>query len=113
MINLTYFFQFVASHEELQPIFEDDIKDLLGLRRENKKKEFGYMFHYLLKGTLEWDEHLGKRKYRFSPVLFRIIGIAIKYGLQPRFLKSYDKYIFKLFMQDIGRAWCMASNTCW
>ena len=53
MINLTYFFQFVASHEELQPIFEDDIKDLLGLRRENKEKEFGYMFYYLLKGTVE------------------------------------------------------------
>ena len=70
MINLTYFFQFVASHEELQPIFEDDIKDLLGLRRENKEKEIEYMFHYLLKGMLEGDEHLGKRKYRFSPVLF-------------------------------------------
>ena len=112
MSNLTYFFQFIASNSELQKIFDDDIKDLLGLRRKNKKMKVGYMFEYLLTGMLEWDEHLDKKKYNFSPILFQIIGKAITYGLQPRFLKNYDLNIFKLFMQDIDRlgAW-LASYT--
>ena len=61
MSNLTYFFQFIASNSELQEIFDDDIKDLLGLRRENKKMKEGYMFENLLTGMLEWDEHLDKK----------------------------------------------------
>jgi hypothetical protein len=32
MANLTYFFECVANHPELQSIFEDDLKDLFGIR---------------------------------------------------------------------------------
>src|SRR5688572_15137207 len=90
MSNLTFFFQSVASNSELQKIFDDDIKDLLGLRKNNKKMKKGYMFEYLFVGMLEWDEHLDKKHYNFSPILFQMIGKTITYGLQSRFLKNYD-----------------------
>jgi hypothetical protein len=31
MANLTYFFECIANHPELQSIFEDDLKDLFGM----------------------------------------------------------------------------------
>ena len=54
MANLTYFFKMITQYPELQVLFENDIKDLLGIRR-NKPKEsiYGFVFFDLLCGILK------------------------------------------------------------
>src|SRR5919106_435625 len=45
MANLTFFFQCISEYPELADIFDDDVKDLLGIRRYyQQKQEFGFIF---------------------------------------------------------------------
>jgi hypothetical protein len=58
MAALIYFFRFIAKHPELHPLFENDIKDLLGIRRDDpEKQDAGHMFYdlldYIIIGTEE------------------------------------------------------------
>jgi len=49
MANLTFFFKSIAEHQQLEELFEDDILDLLGIRRNNPQKDdLGFMFYDLL-----------------------------------------------------------------
>ena len=44
MANLVFFFQCIAEHPEMAEVFDDDIKDLLGIRREDPQKVLGFAF---------------------------------------------------------------------
>ena len=53
MIDLTYFFGFIAEHLEMQKIFESDIKDLLGIMRSKPENyPSGFMFSSLIRSIL-------------------------------------------------------------
>src|SRR5688500_1483707 len=47
MADLTFFFQTISVYPELQVVFDNDVKDLLGIRR-NTVQEYGFIFHSLL-----------------------------------------------------------------
>jgi len=59
MANLEFFFEAIAKHPELEKIYEDDIKDLLGIRRkkpsDNSKRKplCGFTFSDLLSNILK------------------------------------------------------------
>ena len=57
MADLAFFFEAVAKHPELEKIYGDDIKDLLGIRRkkpsDKPKPLCGFMFSDLLRNILK------------------------------------------------------------
>jgi hypothetical protein len=56
MAYLTYFFKYVSSYESLNQIFENDIKDLLGLRiRDPESERYAFIFYDLLHSILSID----------------------------------------------------------
>lgn len=49
MANLTFFFKCIAEHPELERLFDDDIMDLLGIRRNDPQNDdLGFAFYDLL-----------------------------------------------------------------
>jgi hypothetical protein len=45
MANLIFFFECMAKHSELDELFDEDIKDLLGIRREDPQRQvLGFVF---------------------------------------------------------------------
>jgi hypothetical protein len=53
MANLTFFFECIEDYPELEDLFHDDIKDLLGVRRNDTyNQQYGFMFSRLLYGIL-------------------------------------------------------------
>lgn len=111
MVDLSYFLQYVACHEELQNVFEDDLKDLFTLRIKKNipVRKRGFIFEYFLGGATLWDEYPSLQKkeeehrYNFTPFLYKIISNSIVYGLQHRMRGEYDNELFKIFMNDIKR----------
>jgi hypothetical protein len=61
MANLTFFFKCIAEHPELNKLFEDDVKDLLGVR-SMRHEVYGFMFINLLEGILM----LGERSINYE-----------------------------------------------
>jgi hypothetical protein len=51
MADLTFFFEAIALHPELQEIFENDIKNLLGVRHSGSQ-EYGFMFINLIRSIM-------------------------------------------------------------
>ena len=51
MANLTFFFYYVSKYPELREIFDDDIKDLLGIRH-NAEDNYGFVFADLIRSIL-------------------------------------------------------------
>jgi hypothetical protein len=57
MANLTFFFRSISKHHELKEIFDNDIKDLLGINRKDPKKDkFGFIFFELVSSILLIEE---------------------------------------------------------
>ncbi len=48
MADLSFFFEAIARHPELEKIYEDDVRDLLGIRRKKPSDKSGFMFYNLL-----------------------------------------------------------------
>ena len=51
MADLVFFFEAIASHEDLQVRFENDIKDLLGIKR-NELQAYGFILLSLIRSIL-------------------------------------------------------------
>lgn len=57
MANLTFFFKSISRYPELKKIFDDDIKDLLGVRRINpEQNKYGFIFSQLVRSILLIEE---------------------------------------------------------
>jgi len=53
MANIVFFFRYISRYPELKKVFDNDIKDLLGVRRENPKKDnYGFIFSDLLQSII-------------------------------------------------------------
>ena len=52
MAYLTYFFKYVSTYKTLNEIFENDIKDLLGLRADAESEEYAFILSDLLHSIL-------------------------------------------------------------
>jgi hypothetical protein len=57
MTNLAFFFRSISRYPELKKIFDDDVKDLLGINRENPKRDkYGFIFSDLVRAILLIEE---------------------------------------------------------
>ena len=57
MANLALFFRSISRYPELKKIFETDIKDLLGINRENPKhNKYGFIFSDIIRSILLIEE---------------------------------------------------------
>jgi hypothetical protein len=53
MANIVFFFRYISRYPELKGVFENDIKDLLGVRRENPQEDnYGFIISDLLLSIL-------------------------------------------------------------
>ena len=73
MANLAFFFEAIAKHPELEDIYIDDIKDLLGVRRNKSAKHLcGFMFSDFLRNILKASDLRLEREEGMQPD-FRLI----------------------------------------
>jgi hypothetical protein len=102
-----YFFNEVSKHPELQKTFNDDIKDLLGVRRHNPHpNNYGFIFSNLIASILliKWvGKHLEEDDFRLRliQILQEIIFLGLNQSL-PEFLK--DKRMYNRMLQDLEGA---------
>jgi hypothetical protein len=63
MANLVLFFKSIAAYPQLGEVFEDDIKDLLGIRRNNPQlNNYGFIIFNLLQSILQIGEGVYNEK---------------------------------------------------
>jgi len=62
LANLIFFFKCIAEYPELEKVFEDDVMDLLGIKRNDpQKQDLGFVFYDLLDYIL-----IGKKGGRYG-----------------------------------------------
>lgn len=67
MANLRFFFKSIAAYPQLREVFEDDIKDLLGIRRNNPQPDnYGFIIFNLLHSILLTGEGVCNEKRRHN-----------------------------------------------
>jgi hypothetical protein len=96
MANLDFFFRAIAEYPKLQDVFENDLKDLLGIRRDPSKYEYGYMLQRLLRAVLiigneEYDNN-AYLNYKEVEFRFKLLD-----NLQQLIWYKYYPYIAKIF----------------
>ena len=117
MADLTFFFEAVARHPELQGTFENDIKNLLGVRYKDSQ-EYAFMFVKLLRSIMvikdedshsqdkEQDSELGRKQDGFRLKLIHILqGIVLDKvkPFLPNVFKNYKSE--RIVWDDLARAW--------
>ena len=82
MANLTFFLDSVSRHPQLQSVFDDDLKDLFGIRRNNSNAQNrGFMFGKLMGGILTYEPYAVDNKVK-DKNNFRIVLLhALQYGI--------------------------------
>ena len=107
MANLIYFFKMVSEHPELQEKFEDDIKDLLGVRRNNPEiGNYGHVFSNLIAFILMVEIN-GKplKKDDFRLRLIQILQEIVILGFEqtlPDILKDMER--FHMMLGDLSKS---------
>lgn len=111
MANLVFFFKCIASYPELRPIFEDDIKDLLGVRRLSPKPgNYGFIIFNLLHAILLIGEGLyldtrGHNKdfrLRLNQLLQEIVWAKFDVSLSKVFTNSSAQ---RTVTEDFNKVW--------
>ena len=96
MANLTFFFQAIAKHPELQELYEDDIKDLLGIRRNDPNElEYGFMFVNLISAIMSTTRKYVKKGDRFEPK--KDYTLKLTYRLQEMVQLILEENLRELF----------------
>ena len=77
MANLTFFFECVAKNPDLEELFEDDIKDLLGVRRNDQNTDiYGFILARLLYSILivhKSDNNYNDFRLRLNNLLQQVV----------------------------------------
>ncbi len=111
MANLTFFFECIAEYPELQKTFEDDIKELLGIKRNNPvSKIYGFMFSKLIDCILSWDViHIkdpirGRKNFRVD--LMNVLQIIVANHFEEKISElNVPNTINILARNDMDRTW--------
>jgi hypothetical protein len=123
MADLTFFFNSIALHSELQSSFDNDIKDLLGVRRENlqgKPPEYGFMLLSLLRSILiirdiEYKERPRNKQDDFRLKLNHILQGIVFDKVRPSLIDIFKLQEAQIAVKDdFHRVWAwtgtLASN---
>ena len=111
MANLTFFFKCIAGYPELRGHFENDIKDLLGIRRNNPQaNNYGFVISSLLQAVLLIGEGLynEKREYnkdfrlRLNQILQEIVWAKVDISLTEVFKNESAQ---RVVSDDFNRVW--------
>jgi hypothetical protein len=88
MADITFFFDAVGTWPEIQKVFDDDIREILGVKRTNPKETpYGFMFTMLIAGILSVQFKTGKDfRLRLNELLHYIIQSKVA---------AYQSDIFK------------------
>jgi hypothetical protein len=111
MATLVFFFKCIASYPELRPIFENDIKDLLGIRRVNPEPgNYGFIVFNLLHAILLVGEgpYLNTRghnrdfRLRLNQLLQEIVWAKFDVSLSDVFGNSSAQ---RSVREDFNKVW--------
>jgi hypothetical protein len=113
MANIIFFFRATSIYPQLKEIFENDIKDLLGVRRENPQPDnYGFIFSALVRSVLltERDELYLKEEMpgedlslRLNQILLENVWARIKLSLTKVFERN--PAALRAVEDDFNRAW--------
>ena len=80
MANVVFFFRSISKYPQLKEIFENDVKDLLGVRRENLQDDnYGYIFEALIQSViLPGEGFLSAEKIRGKDFRLRLSQILME-----------------------------------
>jgi hypothetical protein len=101
MADLMFFFQTIAEHKELQEVYEDDIKDLLGIRRAKPNElQYGFVFVELISVILS----LRTREYEYlnedeidTSKIKKDYPLKLTYKLQEIIFDKLQQYLNDVF----------------
>src|SRR5437870_3613693 len=111
MANLTFFFRCISKYPQLGEVFEDDVKDLLGVRRENpQSNNYGFIISNLLHSFLlieegGYNEKRGHNKdfrLRLNQILQEIVRAKVAVSITNVFKNENAQ---GAVLNDIDRVW--------
>ena len=106
MANILYFTEMIAANKELQEIFDDDLKDLLGIRFEQKyrHKSFSPVIRRFLDALLTWNKKVDYGNFRYQ--IFEIIQYSMLQKIMSLSMDEFGMNIANNIVQnDFGRTW--------
>jgi hypothetical protein len=122
MADLIFLFEAIALFPELKKLYEDEVKDLLGVRH-NKSRQYGFIFRNMLRSILviRSEEFGTKPRDKYGHEDFRL---RLNHILQDIVLDKVRQYLPNVFSvdeaqravkADFSRAWAwtrtLASST--
>jgi hypothetical protein len=116
MANVVYFLETVSENPELQKVFDDDLKELFGIRypAQLKNKSYSPIIRRLTEAMINWREDTDetpyeRRKHRNNNFRLALIAVMQHVIFQRIVLLSMDEvggdmanFVVK---NDVGRAW--------
>jgi hypothetical protein len=109
MANIVFFFRYISRYPELKEVFENDIKDLLGVRRENPEKDnYGFIFSDLVYSIIMPglgyynEEELHEKDFRLR--LIQILQETVIAKASLYFTDMFTKESRRIIQDDFSRA---------
>lgn len=109
MANLLYFFYYVSRYPELREVFDNDIEELLGIRRDSTKFEYGFIFNTLIQSILligpynTAETHVKDFRLRLIQILQEAIWAKADLALPNIFRKNPSAQ--RVVGDDFHRVW--------
>jgi hypothetical protein len=108
MANLLFFFYYVSRYPELREVFDDDIEELLGIRRDNTKHTYGFIFTALIQSILliglnnTAETHVKDFRLRLIQILQESIWAKVDLALHTIFKNPSAQ---QAVANDFNRVW--------
>jgi hypothetical protein len=111
MANIVFFFKCISSYPELREVFEEDIKDLLGVRRLNPQpNNYGFVLFNLLHAILligegiyiDNREHNRDFRLRLNQLLQELVWAKFEISLTKVFRNERAQ---RVVSDDFNRVW--------
>jgi hypothetical protein len=112
MANLIFFFKSISRYPELEEVFENDIKDLLGVRRgDPEQDDYGFIFSQLLRSILLIEEEIHSEQFeevadrkdfrlQLNQILQEIVSFKVDISLKNVFKNEKER---RIVMDDFNR----------
>jgi hypothetical protein len=111
MANIVFFFRFISRYPQLKKIFDNDVRDLLGVRRENPHDDnYGFIFSALVRsivstglGFISKEEIRSKDfRLRLNQILQESVWVKAELTLPDVFKNPAAQRVVE---DDFNRAW--------